>query len=68
MSRSVTAAGIAITLIAWAAAALHDTRVFLSAFTQGEWLVGAQAILYITLVSVLVYGSLVYLLDRKSVV
>jgi cellulose synthase/poly-beta-1,6-N-acetylglucosamine synthase-like glycosyltransferase len=66
LSRFATAAAIAITLIAWAGAMLHDGNFFVVAVREHDWLVGAQAFLYITLVSVLVYGSLVYLFARRG--
>jgi cellulose synthase/poly-beta-1,6-N-acetylglucosamine synthase-like glycosyltransferase len=64
LPRLVTAIGIAITLVAWAGAALHDARVFVVAVREHDELAGAQAFLYLALVSVLVYGSLVYLFAR----
>jgi cellulose synthase (UDP-forming) len=64
VSRLVTAFGIAITLVAWAGVALHDARVFTVAAREHDGLAAAQAFLYLTLVSVLVYGSLIYLFAR----
>jgi len=64
LSRLVTASGIAITLIAWTGVALHDARVFIVAAREHDGLAAAQAFLYLAFVSVLVYGSLVYLAAR----
>jgi len=51
-------------LVAWGGVALHDARVFIAAVREHDGLVAAQAFLYLALVSVLVYGGLVYLFAR----
>src|SRR5262245_34582532 len=62
--RFVTAAGIIITLVAWAGTVFHDLPVLSLAFLQHDRLAAMQALVYIALASVLVYGSLVYLSAR----
>src|SRR5262249_44796006 len=53
-----------ITLIALAGMVLHDLGVVRVARRQQQYLEAAQACVYVALASVLVYGSLVYLLAR----
>jgi len=64
VSRSVTVAGIVITLVAWVGMVVHAFGVIRLAGRQHEYLAATQACLYIALASVLVYGSLVYLFAR----
>jgi cellulose synthase/poly-beta-1,6-N-acetylglucosamine synthase-like glycosyltransferase len=64
VSRFVTAAGLVVTVVAWAATVLHEASVLASALREGDDLAAAYAVLYLALVSVLVYGSLVYLVAR----
>jgi cellulose synthase (UDP-forming) len=64
VSRVVTAAGIVITVIAWAGMAVHDLSVMWLATRQHDYLEAMQAWVYVVLASVLVYGSLVYLFAR----
>jgi cellulose synthase/poly-beta-1,6-N-acetylglucosamine synthase-like glycosyltransferase/peptidoglycan/xylan/chitin deacetylase (PgdA/CDA1 family) len=64
VSRFVTAAGIIITLGAWAGMVVHGLSVMRLAGRQHEYLAATQAWVYVALASVLVYGSLVYLFSR----
>lgn|GEM_PF-264267 len=64
MSRFITGAGIASTLVAWAGMVVHAFGVMRLASRQHEYLAATQASVYVALASVLVYGSLVYLFAR----
>jgi cellulose synthase (UDP-forming) len=64
VSRFVTAAGLVVTVVAWAGTALHEGRFLVAGLRAGDALATAYALLYLALVSVLVYGSLVYLVAR----
>jgi cellulose synthase (UDP-forming) len=64
VSRFATAAGIVITLVAWAGMVVHDLDVMRFAGRQHEYLAATQAWVYVALASMLVYGSLVYLFAR----
>jgi cellulose synthase/poly-beta-1,6-N-acetylglucosamine synthase-like glycosyltransferase/peptidoglycan/xylan/chitin deacetylase (PgdA/CDA1 family) len=64
LSRIGTTLGIVITLAAWAGAALHDEGIFIAAVAEHDGLAAARAFLYLSLITVLVYGSLVYLFAR----
>src|SRR5262245_14527495 len=64
VSRLVTATGIIITLVAWAGTLFHDLKVMDVAVRQHDRFAAAQALMYVALTSVLVYGSLVYLFAR----
>jgi cellulose synthase (UDP-forming) len=64
VSRFVTATGIVVTVIAWAGTVLHEGEFLAAAVRRGDNLAAAYAICYLALVSVLVYGSLVYLFAR----
>jgi cellulose synthase (UDP-forming) len=64
VSRYVTAAGLVVTVLAWAVTVRHEAGFLASALREGDDLAAAYAALYLALVSLLVYGSLVYLVAR----
>jgi len=64
VSRLVTAAGISVTLVAWTGTVLHERGAVAAAIRQHDALAIANPVFYLVLVSVLVYGSLVYLFAR----
>ena len=64
MSRFVTAAGIFITLVAWAGMVVHVLSVMHLAGREHEYVAATQAWVYAALASMLVYGSVVYLIAR----
>src|SRR5262249_562453 len=64
LSRLITAAGISITLVAWAGMVVHDLGVLRLSGREHDYFGMTQALLYVALASVLVYGSLVYLFAR----
>jgi cellulose synthase (UDP-forming) len=64
VSRLVTAAGIIVTLVAWTGTVLHERAFVAVAIRQRDALALAGAVVYLVLVSVLIYGSLVYLFSR----
>jgi cellulose synthase (UDP-forming) len=64
VSRFVTAAGILVTFVAWTGTVLDERAFVTVAIRQRDALALAGAVVYLILVSVLIYGSLVYLFSR----
>lgn len=64
MSRFITAVGIVVTVIAWAGTVSHEGGLLAAALRQSDRLAIIEAMFHLALVSVLVYGSLVYLFAR----
>src|SRR4030095_4981277 len=64
VSRFVTAAGILVTFVAWTGTVLDERAFVTGAIRRGDALALAGAVVHLVLVSVLIYGSLVYLFSR----
>ena len=65
-SSLVSAFGIAITLTAWAVTAFHDINLIRYAVKNADYGRAAEGVVFLGLVTGLVYGSLVYLLARYA--
>src|SRR5262245_56519541 len=59
-AQSITAACIGITLITWGVAISGDVELLCAAWLQHHYLTAGKALLFVAMVSALVYGSLVY--------